>query len=89
MNKDIKYKIAVEFAAILKEWIGYDNLKKVVTINETPEYENLCALHNYCDPNQAMIDAFQRVLHREPAVKELKTTDSVWSLAKKNKFWIV
>lgn len=52
-------EIAAEFSKIVREWIGTINLEKVITKNKTAEYKNACAIHDYCDANMAMLEAFE------------------------------
>lgn len=57
--------IARKFSDILHEWLGVDTMKKVVEINAMPGNENNCASHEFCDANEAVAEAFEKVLGRE------------------------
>jgi len=47
------------FKGIIQEWLSKEELEKIDAKNRTHEHKhsNLCATHEFCDPNQAMIDA--------------------------------
>lgn len=49
--------LAAEFSRILHEWLTADELAEIQRRNSTLEYSGFCASHDFCDPNQAMIDA--------------------------------
>ena len=55
--------VAREFCRILSEWLTPEQMREVITKNATPEYAGCCATHDYCDPNQAMLDAFTACGH--------------------------
>jgi len=50
-------QIADEFCRILNDWLKPDEIAEINRRNALPEYRGLCATHDFCDPNQAMIDA--------------------------------
>lgn len=54
-------QLAREFSAILRQWISPTDMAAVVEANKTPKYQGVCATHDYCDPNQAMLDAITKL----------------------------
>lgn len=81
-------KLANAFSTILNEWIP-EKIFEVNLRNMEPSYNGCCATHDFCDPNQAMIDAFKKLYGKEPSIHN-KMHNSVinesWNLAKANKF---
>lgn len=82
-------KIAAEFTAILKEWLGED-FKEVVERNRTETDSGICHSHDFCDANMAMEEAFKKVVGREPFLSEdegeaqekrTEEDSAVWSAA--------
>jgi hypothetical protein len=60
-------KISREFSRIVTEWLGVDTMRKVIESNLSNKgtiYEDCCDTGNYCDSNEAMIEAFENVLGR-------------------------
>lgn len=55
-------QIANEFTRILKNWLTSQEWAQLVAQDKVSEYSNA---NEYCDANQAMIDAFASVLGRE------------------------
>ncbi len=49
--------IADAFCRILNDWLTSAQIAEVNRRNAMPKYEGCCATHDFCDPNQAMIDA--------------------------------
>ena len=90
-------KIANKFSSTLREWLTTEELQEINDKNA--EYkangEPHCATHEYCDPNQAMIDACDSISITEPHLNMLYKNmfteyndliDDAWKLAKDNKF---
>ncbi len=58
--------LAIEFAKEINAYLTPDQVAEVNRLNATPEYSNgACATHNYIDANEAMADAWQKVMDRE------------------------
>ena len=51
--------LASEFCRVLNDWLGADTLQEINRRNALPEYESCCASHDFCDPNQAMLEAME------------------------------
>ncbi len=84
-------KLAKEFSAILRSWLTPEQLTEINQKNETAAYTNADATHDYCDPNQAMIDAFEKVFGKEidfQSDEDSEIINAAWALARKNKFYV-
>lgn len=82
-------ELARTFSAIIRKWLSQAELLNVIYLNGTAEYANCCATHNYCDPNQAMIDALEQfgVYGFDANDEELTALiNEAWSLARKRNF---
>jgi len=93
MEQDIAKNIATAFTRILNEWLTPEQIIEVNRKNSTPEYNNCCATHDYCDSNVAMLEAFKEVMGREHAFADEETleadtdiTNAAWQIAKNKKF---
>lgn len=73
--------------------------EQISTINErNKKYfscgdTDICATHEFCDPNQYMLDAFSAIIGREPVFgtendngSDLRLMNNAWLLAKDNEF---
>lgn len=82
--------LAIEFSKVLNQWLTSEQLAEINRLNKTPEYQDgSCATHNYCDANQAMIDAFATLYNRQPDVqcdRDNSLIDGAWSLARYHNF---
>ena len=83
-------KLANKFSSILREWLTAEELQEINDKNA--EYkangEPHCATHEYCDPNQAMINAFEHFgididFDNE---EHINLINDAWKLANDNKF---
>jgi len=86
-------KLAKEFSKILKGWLTKEELNEINYKNENnPEYQDgVCATHDYCDPNEAMLQAFKKVNRREfdfSSDKDSAEINIAWNKAKQKKFYI-
>lgn len=64
-------KLAREFSRIVTEWLGVDIMRQVIESNLSNKgtiYEDCCDTGNYCDSNEAMMEAFEVVMGRSIAV---------------------
>ena len=83
-------KLAIEFSGVLKEWLTTDELKAINEENKKRN-DNTCATHDYCDSNQAMIDAYFLVFGKEPDINadfNFDITNAAWDIAKQNNFYV-
>lgn len=85
--------LAAEFAKLLKNEIGEENLDKVVKQNKVND-PWICASHDYCDANMVMVTAFENIFGHEFHESEDEKVNDLedilwnksWTLAKKNDF---
>jgi hypothetical protein len=85
-------KVAKQFSIILNQWIP-EKLFEVNLRNKEQSYidHGCCATHDFCDPNQAIIDAFKFVFGKDPSVKNQKDNmiiNNAWTIAKTANFKI-
>jgi hypothetical protein len=58
-------RIATRFAEILKNWLDPADFAAMRERNVELSPQGVCASHDYCDANMAMLEAFQDVMLRE------------------------
>jgi hypothetical protein len=90
---DNEFKIAElanSFSAILREWMTADEMEDINTQNESNGFNpSDCATHDHCDPNEAMIDAWDQVIARPfyaATWADTTLSDRAWQMAKENRF---
>jgi hypothetical protein len=79
-----------EFAGVLRSWLTPTQMAQVLRSNAQPENKAVCASHDYCDANQAMLDAFTRVFKVEMDLSDEDCTTlwgTAWDLAKASEFF--
>lgn len=54
-------KLSVAFLDILEEWLTPGERKRVAIANAAEKNPSICHTHDVCDPNQAMIDAWEKL----------------------------
>ena len=56
--------VAEAFAEVMRQWLSKDEFAEMKHKNETdPNYRGcVCASHDYCDANMAMMEAFDHVM---------------------------
>ena len=85
-------QLAAEFSRILNNFLTPDQITEINRLNTTPDYQNgSCATHNFCDPNQAMIDAWEFLTGEEMELsasdeKMIELTGRAWQIARENGF---
>jgi len=86
--------IATEFCKVLREWLTPEQMREVVKRNETYGAD-VCATHDFCDANMAMLEAFttageRTILDCEDGTPEFEDATAlwnrVWDMAKAAKF---
>lgn len=45
------------FGSILRDWFTPEERKEILRLNEAEPNKSICHSHDFCDPNQAMLDA--------------------------------
>lgn len=83
--------LSLIFNKILNEWLSSEEITEINTINAPPEYmkAGMCASHEYCDPNEAMAEAFEMVFGRELDVlnnDDITIVNEAWKISKVNQF---
>ena len=85
-------KIAKSFSMILKLWLGTATVREIARLNATASYAKACATHDFCDPNEAMLRAFEINSVTHPAESEdrpnLDIWDAAWEIARQNQFYV-
>lgn len=49
------------FGDILRWWLTRDERYQITRLNAAEKNPNICHSHDFCDPNQAMLDAMEKV----------------------------
>lgn len=91
-------KLARAFGAVLADWLSEEQRALVIARNlKEGARSPICHTHDFCDPNQAMLDTFEQVLGREmvlPCDENEKQSDAdmvlsqaAWNMAKAAGFW--
>lgn len=77
--------LSSEFSRILREWLSPDELAEINQRNSTSEYSGCCASHDFCDPNQAMVEALEMFgLDFHPRLCGL--VNEAWGIASRSRF---
>ncbi len=79
--------VAAEFCSVLHRWLDPATITEINRRNATPEYGMSCATHDFCDANQAMIDALHSFgLEFDHHLMAL--INAAWHLARERQFAI-
>lgn len=75
------------FIAELRQSLSSDELEAIVERNKENGPET-CASHDFCDPNQCMLDAWEKLGHALDLSdhEQLSITDQAWKLARQREF---
>ena len=78
--------LANEFLDIIRKWLSVEELEAIDLANASNE--SCCASHDYCDPNQAMIEALEKfdIEYDGQDENQGKLIDEAWSIAKREGF---
>lgn len=93
-NSSTEIAIANEFSRILREWLTADQMEAINKSNHESNFEGGCASHEYCDPNEAMLEAFEIATgnpwdfdgNESVRNAEMELMNSAWDLAMKNNY---
>jgi hypothetical protein len=90
MRKDRTFILARRFSAILKTWLTKKQMRTIIQRNVADPDPKVCHSHDYCDPNEAMIEALDSmgIRYRAGNTRVGSLIDRAWSLAKQEEFWI-
>ena len=73
--------LAMKFSEALRDMVDDNIVEEINRLNSTEEYEGVCASHNFCDPNQAMVNALELLgFEYLPGLNE--TINQAWEMAK-------
>lgn len=80
--------LAREFVRILREWLSSDELREIDERNRLDENQNNCHSHDFCDPNQAMIDALESLGEEWDfeSEQQMAEINAAWDLVKSRGF---
>jgi len=59
MSQPTSEQLARTFTRRIIDWLDNDTIAEVNRRNVLREYEGCCATHDFCDSNQAMIEALK------------------------------
>ena len=75
--------LALQFTRILRKWHSAAGWRTVVERNAAETNPSICHSHDFCDANQAMIDAFAIIHGREPNLTtDTDEINAAWAEAK-------
>lgn len=80
---ELTYKeLAKTFAQILREWLGLEALE-IIDIRNHENNDDSCVSHEYCDPNEAMIEALEKHgLEYSQEDEIVRLTNDAWTYGK-------
>lgn len=74
-----------EFSIVLREWLTPEQLREIDRLNAAePEGSSVCHSHDFCDANEAMIEALGR-FNIEPDLQDetqIALINAAWDSAK-------
>lgn len=73
-------ELASEFCHVLNEWLDEGKIDEINRLNKLPEYSGSCASHDFCDANQAMLDAMAK-FGMDYTSDENELINTAWALA--------
>lgn len=80
------HAIAHAFSAELRDSVYAPDMAEIRKRNATPEYAGpICASHDFCDANMAMLAAFERIARRDfnaDSDSDVSLWNRAWSMAK-------
>jgi len=81
-------QLADKFSAILNGWLNPETLAEVRRRNRNEHNLSICHSHDFCDPNQAMIDALEAfgIEFDVQSDEQTDLIDSAWNIAKAKGF---
>lgn len=88
-KQNLIFDIARLFSLELVKFLETKDLHEAIRKNQTDEYQDCCATHDYCDSNMFMAMTLNDVgfyFDREPE-KFTDLWNSSWDMAKKNNFF--
>lgn len=80
-------RVARRFSIVLLGWLGHRTMELVNMRNEQQTDKSICHSHDFCDANQAMIDALE-ANGIEWSTDQIDLCNAAWDLAKANRFYV-
>ncbi len=82
--------LAFQFSKELFDYIGIDNMVEMNRKNTAEVGDLICHSHDYCDANQAMLDAMEKLnIEYDPNSKyQTDMLNDVWQIAKRYDFFV-
>lgn len=91
-GQEISY-LANRFCETLHAWLGKKKMAQVVKLNKRERSKGICHSHDFCDANQAMLDAAAElgieIGDAGENAKQTKIWVGAWNLAKDREFKVV
>lgn len=84
-------ELATKFSIILQHWLTSEQIAEINRLNLIHN-DMCCSTHDFCDPNQAMLDVFSDLFGRDFDQQnpvECDLTNEAWTLAKKRGFVVL
>lgn len=81
--------LSAKFTEILNQWLTKKELNEIRKRNKQPDYETCCATHDFCDPNEAMAEAWVTVFGKEGDWRKDRTMNIInkaWVMSKQKEF---
>lgn len=78
-------QVGAAFESLLWQQLGEANYREVAERNHRETDPNICHTHDFCDANQVMMDAFEKVLGREPDIQsptDMQVFDAAWVIGR-------
>lgn len=81
-------KLSVLFSAVIRSWLSKDELEKVNDLNQNEADKQICHSHDFCDANQAMIDALDQMKMDYEPMDDIqgKLINDAWEISKSANF---
>ena len=76
-------ELAEAFVAVINEWLTNDELLSIRRRNAVAK-ESVCHSHDFCDANQAMLDAGEKLGIN--VLDDIELTNAAWDIAKDGGF---
>lgn len=89
-NKPSIETLAATFSSVITDWLSAADIDAINTINARPGYvkSNLCASHEFCDANEAMLQACTALDYAPDIANDDDTAllNAAWNIAKQCEF---
>lgn len=88
MSNPSPEQLASEFKSVLSYWLTRDELIQIDLLNAGDDNSSVCHSHDFCDANQAMLDAMERHgMDFDPSDEsQASLINAAWTIAKQSGF---